>query len=251
MVDKLIRIFWKGCRMMKSHKVKIINSISLIMMFFVLAGVSSCKDEHETVILKPDSKKFYFQTPGYGNSGLADGPIGIPCGECFWTMGQSCQKDLPSDDSTIVGYSHSYSEWGPVPVCKCWEYVNCVYRGYVGFNLEPTKYKGILTAHLKWDETNINSAGDTAGNQSCLHKIYFATEPWRTDELTAGELVGQYDPNKPHIFDVSTIIRGWNTGAISNYGFFLIGSNESTDNKNNNKCLTTMTNLRLELLVPK
>ena len=103
----------------------------------VLAAVGTlnvgCKKELKTVVIKPDSNRFvYWHT----KNGAADWACGTAC---FQTQGTSCDPGLTADDSTIVGYSHRH-DGGTFP-CPCWWYVNCAYRGYVGFNVSQLKLK--------------------------------------------------------------------------------------------------------------
>jgi hypothetical protein len=225
-----------------------------VLFAFVLSGAKNCEREIETRILKPDSKGFYLMIPGHGDAGtFADSPIGVPCpGTCFYTLGRSCNVQLPGNDSTVVGYSHTYDP-GTQP-CRCWEYVNCAYRGYVGFNTDALKNHGIVTARLTWTDDTAKSYGGSVSNEpSCIKSIYYATEPWKTDSKTKGEFVGDYSPggSSAASFDVAPTIRGWVNGTLPNHGFFFVGFNENVNEKNNDRCMTILSNLRLEVVTSK
>jgi len=216
------------------------KSITIITIVSILAlTLSGCVIER--VIIKP-SETFYLPD---GNSDYAK--MSYPCpGACFATMGTSCEFQLPPDDSTVVGFSHSYDP-GTEP-CPCWEYANCVYRGYVRFDLSVLQGKGIGLAHLKWHSTTRKSYGDTASNAgTCVAKVFIALEPWKYDTFITGEDLTTDWPEG--VADVSSIVRDWMSGARPNYGFFFVGPDENLNYKNNDECLTIMENLRLEVLV--
>ncbi|MHB1184893.1 MAG: hypothetical protein ACYDIB_14265 [Desulfobulbia bacterium] len=222
------------------------KSITSITTLSILAlTVSGCV--LETVTIKPDSKRFYLPTSKSGHATMPESPIGIPCpGACFATMGTGCTVQLPADDSTIVGFSHNYDH-GTEP-CRCWEYANCAYRGYVGFNLSALQGKGIGSANLKWDSSTQKSYGDTASNEgTCVAKVFIALEPWQQNITTQGEDLNVDWPTGN--INVSSTVRDWMSGARPNYGFFFVGPDENLNVKNNDKCLTIMENLRLEVLV--
>jgi len=226
------------------------NIVHYFLVCTVLGVVSTlnvgCKKEFKTVVIEPDSKRFW-----YGKTQSDHNNSTCIVGSCFSTMGTNCDPGLTEDDSTIVGYSHRYDS-GTQP-CPCWEYVNCAYRGYVGFNVSKLKQAGLGAATLKWDpstERSLGSNGINTGN--CIAKIYRATEPWQTERATAGEEISSWgtgDINPPEGIDVSDTVRGWLNGTQANYGFFFVGPNENVNEKNNNKCLTRIHNLRLEALI--
>lgn len=214
-------------------------------MFTISVLLSGCVTE--TLTIKPDSKRFYLPLHKSGYATMPESPIGIPCpGGCVATMGTSCSVQLPGDDSTIVGYSHNYDP-GTQP-CRCWEYANCAYRGYVGFDLAALKGKGIVAANLKWHSSTQKSIGDSASNAgTCLKTVYIALEPWQTNALTQGEKLNFDSPDGD--INVSSTVRDWMSGARPNYGFFFVGPDENLDVKNNDTCLTILENLRLEVVV--
>lgn len=226
------------------------NIIHYFLVCVVLTAISAlnagCNKEIKTVVIKPDSKRFV-------NWETASGHNDSTCvvGSCFATMGTNCDPGLTEDDSTIVGYSHRYDA-GTEP-CACWEYVDCAYRGYVGFNISQLNQSGLGAATLKWDPTTEMSVGDSATNSgNCIAKIYRATEPWQKGKTIAGEEISSWDTggiNPPVAIDVSDTVRSWLNGTHPNYGFFFVGPNENVHEKNNNRCLTTMRNLRLETLI--
>ena len=225
---------------------KTIRYILVIIVATLTAGIfAGCTNyELQTIVIKPDSKRFW-----YANRGIGQGYKILPC---LNTDGQSCDPGLDADDSTIVGYSHSYHKYGVGDTC--WSYVNCAYRGYVGFNILSLKDTGFVTAKLKWQPSTQRSIGDTATNTGgCIAKMYFATEPWKKDAPTAGEtlswtFLGE-SSEAPSEKDVSQVVRTWLNGTQPNYGFFFVGSNENVNEKNNNKCLTTMTDMHLEVII--
>jgi hypothetical protein len=225
------------------------NIVHYFFICVVLAAVSTlnvgCK-ELKTIVIKPDSKRFVYWHTKHNEADWACGTA------CFPTHGTSCNPGLTADDSTIVGYSHSH-DGGTWP-CPCWWYVNCAYRGYVGFNVSQLKQTGIVSATLKWDPITQRGVGGTATNVgNCIAKVYVATEAWQKERTVAGEEIpwvftGEADP-KPGDLNVSQTVRGWLNGTQANYGFFFVGPNEDVNEKNNNRCLTTMNNLRLEAII--
>ena len=227
--------------------------VHYVLVCVVLAVVSllntGCKKELNTVVIKPDSKRFVYWNRKHDQQDWACGVPGVD--SCFHTHGTSCDPGLTADDSTIVGYFHKNHDEG---TCTCWWYLNCAYRGYVGFNVSQFKKTGIISATLKWDPSTQRSVGDTAttiGN--CIAKVYVAAEPWQKERTISGEEIpwaftGENDP-KPGEINVSQTVRTWLNDNQSNYGFFFVGPNEDVSKKNNNICLTTMNNLRLEVLI--
>lgn len=227
---------------------------NVIQYFFVCVAVTSltifnvgCTREFKTIVIKPDSKRFVNWKSGNGHNNST-----CVIGSCLATMGTNCDPELTEDDSTIVGYSHRYNA-GTQP-CACWEYVDCAYRGHVGFNVSQLKQVGLGAATLKWDPITEISAGETATNSgNCIAKIYRATEPWEKEKTTAGVEISSWDTgagiNPPTGINVSDTVRSWLNGTHPNYGFFFVGPNENVHEKNNNRCLTRMKNLRLEVLI--
>lgn len=225
--------------------------VGYVLVCTVLSAVTvlnvGCSKELKTVIIKPDSKRFW-----YADSGNGEATSACVIGSCFQNHGTGCDPGLTADDSTIVGYAHRYDP-GTQP-CPCWWYVNCAYRGYVGFDVSALKQTGIVSATLKWEPSTQLSLGDTAANVgNCIAKIYQATEPWQKERTTAGEdlgwaFTGEANP-KPGEINVSQTVRSWLNGTQPNYGFFFVGPNENVHEKNNNSCLTTMYNLRLEAII--
>jgi hypothetical protein len=225
----------------------IIRSFLICVTFGALCALNvSCTKQLRTVVIKPDSKRFYYYTKKADEATTA-----CLITACFHSHGTSCDPQLTADDSTIVGYSHTYDP-GTQP-CPCWWYVNCAYRGYVGFNASTLPQTGIVSATLKWDPSTVLWIGDTAAaTGNCIYKIYRATEQWQTGRVTAGEEIsweftGEAN-SKPGEINVSQTVRGWLNGTQPNYGFFFVGPNENVDERNNNRCLTTMINLRLEVI---
>ena len=111
---------------------------------------------------------------------------------------------------------------------------------------------GFVSAILKWDPSTERSSGGTVSNTgTCIAKMYRATEAWLPDSSTPGEALTWSFPGEsgtvPAEKDVSVIVRGWLTGSLPNHGFFFVGPNENVNEKNNNRCLTTLSNLRLEV----
>lgn len=228
---------------------KFVRFVILCFVISATAGlISGCEKELKTVVIKPDSKRYYYS---YNKHGEATSACII--GSCFQSHGTSCAPGLTADDSTVVGYAHSYDS-GTQP-CPCWWYVNCAYRGYVGFDVSSLKPTGIVSAVLKWSPSTQRSAGDTATNVgNCIARMYRATEPWEKDKPTAGEEMswafsGEGAAPSSSEKDVSVIVRSWLNGTEPNYGFFFVGPNENVDGKDNNACLTTMTDLRLEAVI--
>lgn len=225
---------------------KIIRYVLVITTAMLIAGIfTGCNNyELKTIVIKPDSKRFW-----YAHRGKGEGYEILPCVN---TYGQSCDPKLTADDSTIVGYSHSYHKYGVGNTC--WSYVNCAYRGYVGFNISSLKDTGFVTAKLKWQPNTQRSIGDAATNAgNCIAKVYFATEPWKKDAPTAGEalswaFLGE-SSESPSEKDVSQVVRAWLQGTEPNYGFFFVGPNENVHEKNNNECLTTMSDMHLEVII--
>lgn len=223
------------------------KSITIITTVSILAlTLSGCV--LETVTIKPDSKRFYLPLSKSDYAKMPESPIPyVPCpSACFASMGTGCTVQLPGDDATVVGYSHAYDP-GTAP-CRCWEYANCAYRGYVGFNLSALQGKGIGSANLKWHASTTTSDGSSVSNAgNCVAKVFIALEPWKNDTTTQGEDLNVDWPTGN--INVSSTVRDWMSGARPNYGFFFVGPDENLDVKNNNNCLTIMENLRLEVLV--
>lgn len=226
-----------------------------ILRYFLLCAVfvgaaaltAGCNRTLQTIVIKPDSKRFVYWHTGSGHNEWTCG-----VGPCVATMGTNCDPGLTKDDSTLVGYSHHYDP-GTQP-CPCWEYVDCAYRGYVGFDVSKLKQTGIVSATLKWEPTTQRSTGDAVSNSgNCIAKVYQATETWQKGRTTAGEEIpwlftGETDLRAGEL-NVSQTVRGWLNSTQPNYGFFFVGPNENVDEKNNNECLTTMYNLRLEAII--
>lgn len=226
----------------------LIHYIFICVAVCILAiSIGGCEDkELKTLVLKPDSKRYWYAKSGHDHATSA-----CIIGSCFFSQGTSCEPGLSTDDSTIVGYTHRHDA-GTQP-CPCWWYVNCAYRGYVGFDVSSLKQDGIVSAILKWTPSTQYSAGGNASNAGCIAKMYRATEPWVKGKLTNGEelswpFTGEGN-SVPSEKDVSVIVRSWINGTLPNYGFFFVGPNENINEKNNNTCLTTITNMRLEVVV--
>jgi len=229
--------------------IKLFRLLLLIAVAAALAGpLAGCNEkELKTVVVKPDSKRFWFAQNNHDEASSA-----CVVGACFNSHGTSCEPGLTADDSTIVGYAHSHDA-GTQP-CPCWWYVNCAYRGYVGFDVAQFKQTGIVSAILKWTPSTERSGGDTATNVgNCIAKMYRATEAWKKDAPTAGEALSwTFDGEGGAAWsekDVSLVVRDWLSGAQPNYGFFFVGPNENLGEKNNNTCLTRMNDLRLEVVI--
>lgn len=228
-----------------------------IFVLLVAVLAAGCDKEFETIELAPDSQRFIYMMPGADDAGdFPDGPGGLPCpSACFYTHGTSCAPPAGEPDSTLVGFSHRYDA-GTEP-CRCWWYVNCAYRGYVGFDISSLPDDaGLVSAILRWVPTNERSAGSTATNVgNCISRAYRATEPWNTDGPTAGEALNYtlpaIDQPAPSELDVSTLVRGWHTGALPNLGFFFTGPNEDVTGKDNDRCLTSLDRLRLAVTISR
>lgn len=157
----------------------------------------------------------------------------------------------PAKEPVGVGFGHYYDP-GTQP-CPCWQWVNCVYRGFVKFDLSQLKNKGIASAVLTWDNKPEVKSDTTAWPQGedCIKAVAIAETDWNAFSIPGEYLGGNPSSAGPlgqHETVTATVID-WLNGTKENHGWFFVGENEKIGEKDNNDCKANLSNIRLELLV--
>jgi hypothetical protein len=185
-------------------------------------------------------------------------------GVCFTnlaSMGQACETSVPNKvappgkvtdlqkASPIVGWEARWKGG------TCWEYSSGASRAYVNFAIFPTltgKADRIVSAQLKWSPSTKHTAADQTFE--CYSRVYEATGPWKSF-ATPGEWIAEWEYPEPADFvpipslDVSNIIRRWAKGDQQYFGFYFTSFREDLFHGIDDRCLTTLKDLRLEVTV--
>jgi hypothetical protein len=157
----------------------------------------------------------------------------------------------PAKEPVGVGFGHYYDP-GTQP-CPCWQWVNCVYRGFVKFDLSQLQNKGVASAVLKWDN-NPEIKSDTIAwpqGEDCIKAVAVAETDWNSFSIP-GEYLGGNPSSAGSLGQhevVTATIIDWLNGEMQNNGWFFVGENEKLGEKDNNDCKANLSNIRLELLV--
>ncbi len=168
--------------------------------------------------------------------GTGCGPTGISSGS--------------NHDPVGVGFTHFYDS-GTNP-CACWEYINCIFRGYVKFNVSSLKGMGIASAELKWSNSPKLQSHTIAWEQGedCIKSIAIANTDWNEYEIPGDFLQGNpaASPLSDSKIVVTHTVIEWINGQRENNGWFFVGEDEELGVRNNNDCKAILSNLRLEVL---
>jgi hypothetical protein len=161
-----------------------------------------------------------------------------------------------------IGFKNSYKESGIGGINH--RYLGFAYRGILYFNIDQFKGKpGMLLKakmHLTKHSTVRHQGMAASTDGSCAHSLHLLTAQdsgfstpaslltYMPQYQGTNELV-EYDGNKNMVIDVLKEIRDWIQGNKPNYGFMIIGPNESFTH-NNDQCVTLFENiiLRVEFL---
>lgn len=178
-------------------------------------------------------------------SGHEDLVCGTPCVNNVpvgCNLENSMLENVPS--SVLVGHSAAFNPG--TPPCDCWNWVSCSFRGYVQFDMAPLPAPDVMSASLSWG-WKTEKAGRVASNDGfCAADLYVAEAPWGPYKI-AGSSLGVTNMQKP--IDVSNQVRQWAKNQLPNFGFFLVGPNESLPAKSKEACMTQVENIKLDLLV--
>jgi hypothetical protein len=154
--------------------------------------------------------------------------------------------------SPIVGWEQYYDPGSGE--LACWEWVSGASRAYVNFDIFPTlKGKAIVAAELKWDpDSNIWTKGVAEPSPGafavCYLEVHEATGAWQSFN-TPGELITSWTwptwPSQASAINVRPTIQKWVDSNQKYFGFFFTSVREDLPHGSNNRCLTTLKNLRL------
>jgi hypothetical protein len=191
----------------------------------------------------------------------------------FWcagnlvTFGQACKttifnKPAPPNKVTdlqkaspIVGWESHHDPGSPGFPCP--ESVSGASRAYVNFAIFPTltgKADRIVSAQLKWSPSSKHWAEPNTTFKECYSRAFEATGAWQSF-ATPGEWIAEWELPEPTDFvptpslDVSNIIRRWAKGDQQYFGFFFTSFGEKPVSGIDDWCLTTLNDLRLEVMV--
>lgn len=120
--------------------------------------------------------------------------------------------------SVYVGYYYYYDN-GTEP-CNCWWYTDCVYRGSVIFDLSSLQNKGIVLANLKYTD---------AGPCPRVHFYVPTSSNWPSTWERPPYPIPK-GSSGPGVIDVTSTVRDWVLGNLPNFGFMLVGQDESFAN---------------------
>ena len=229
-----------------------IYSFLSTLIFMVL--IISCNGPLYKMTLYPSQVETKAKGDTDWNESVSCGPIPTPvtC-DIDDLKGAACLPEGsvdPAKEPVGVGYDHYYDP-GTQP-CPCWQWVNCVYRGFVRFDMSQLQKKGVASAVLKWnDNPEIKGSIAPAQGDDCVKAVAIAETDWN-DFSIPGEFLGG-NPSLatstgPQVIVTNTVIE-WLNGQKENFGWFFVGENEKLGVKNNNDCKSNLSNLRLELLV--
>ena len=141
-----------------------------------------------------------------------------------------------------VGFDrYYYPGTNPFPCPEAW---NSALRGWIYFDTSPINNKRILFAKLYWHRNTQQSIGDVATNEgNCAAGLYKANSSKGPD----GKLFNLPESGT----DISQTVRFWAVGREPNDGLLFIGPIETLGHKNNDSCISTLTNFKLEVRVAK
>ncbi len=218
------------------------TGLFLFILLAVMLHVGCKPKKLETVKLTP----IEFITKQDG----ADDDAGPPCCQGLQGWGLSCAtKALNPDPVSIWAGYHNYYEKGTQP-CACWHWHDCVWRGYVRFDLSNLPGTDVVQARLLWTSTaKVNYPGIATNETWCPTRLYVAEEPWGPYKIK-GEQIGSYITS-PTSVQVGAIVRDWVKGNRQNYGFFFVGQTEEMLQKSNQECWTQIYGLALEVTASK
>lgn len=221
----------------------------------LLLLIVSCNGGLKTVTLYPVKTETKTKGKDDNNDFASCGPIPTPvtCG-IDHLHGTGCfPKGIssgPTHDPVAAGFGRYYDP-GTQP-CPCWQYVNCIYRGYVKFDVSNLKGMGIASAVLKWSN-NPEIKSDTIAwgkGEDCIKSIAIADTDWNAYSVPGEFLQG--NPSAPSLKDsklvVTQTVLQWINGQRENHGWFFVGESESLGVKDNNDCKAVLSNMRLEVL---
>jgi hypothetical protein len=154
-----------------------------------------------------------------------------------------------------VGWAQYYKPGtDPFP---CWEYLSIAQRAFVNFDIFPTlNGKAIISAFLKWypssDIWTQGIADPKAGVFAvCYFGVFEATAKWESFD-TPGELITWWAwptwPSDANVIEVRNIIQKWVDSGQFYFGFYFTSVHEDLPHGSNSRCLTTLNNLRLEVV---
>ena len=235
------------------------KSCNLLFALLVLTLlVISCNGGLKTVTLHPVKTETKAE-PGNDNKETCFFDMGPflpsipgPCG--LVSHGEGCGPTGISGglnhDPVGVGFTHFYDP-GTKP-CACWHYVNCIFRGYVKFNVSSLKGMGIASAELKWSNSPKLQSHTIQWEQGedCIKSIAIANTNWNAYKIPGDFLQGNpvaFPLSDSKIVVTHTVIE-WINGQRENNGWFFVGEDEELNAKNNDDCKAILSNLRLEVL---
>jgi hypothetical protein len=123
----------------------------------------------------------------------------------------------------------------------------------VKFDLTPLgPSPKVVTAKLKYHGIfdKSNDATTWADDEDCIASMGTVSSPWGGFDLPA-EFFGNSSTSNTGFstgVEVTQLVRNWVTGSSPNNGFILIGPKESIKN-DNDRCVVTLTNIRLEVQI--
>jgi hypothetical protein len=179
------------------------------------------------------------------------------CGVICPAYGTGCAVP-PTVQTSQVGYSYNYDA-GTQP-CACWNWVDCAWRAYFKFDLNMLPSKKVVDAvlHFKVDKIHMSEEGWQTNYAECTVKLYVANEEdkygqytiagdyWHTFTLNTGPSGG---PGNVVDFDVEPTVAKWAVGQQPNHGMFLVGPNESLEEKVNKQCWVELSEISLKATV--
>lgn len=169
----------------------------------------------------------------------------MPCG--VGGVGRGCRSSADlATDAVRVGFENVYNP-GTKP-CACWSSSDCIYRGYVKFDLGSLPSKKVVSAKLLWKATTSRKSTKVATNvPTCLHELFVAGAPWKKFNIPGQQISGQDFYGGSYSIQVGPTVRDWVSGKVVNNGWFFVGPNESLKGKDNDYCLGEASHLRLEV----
>jgi len=203
---------------------------------------------------------------GYSNTfGILSRTISRDIPAQLWTSHRTKSEKkqiLPNTDETLygidlpkngikVGFENHYKKSGIFGVNH--QYYGVVYRGIMTFDLsEFIKKRGLLlkaVLHMSLGKSRRDYRVDdeyTATNLGyCAKSIYYLTAPWSDFNTPAVYL--RDIPRKDEIeINVIGTVREWLIGRKPNYGFEVVGVDESFS-KNNDVCTSIYENIYLHV----
>ena len=163
-----------------------------------------------------------------------------------WHCGLREHGCAPNKPDPAIGVAVGYDRYyypgtNPFPCPEAW---NSALRGWIYFDTSPINNKRIFSAKLNWNRDTQQTIGNVATPEgNCAAGLYKAS----MSRGPNGKLFNFPESGT----DISETVRFWAVGREPNDGLLFIGPIESLGHKNNDRCISTLSNFKLEVRVAK